>query len=89
MYLHLSKPVNEVSDKIMGTEKKNITPLSDQEINDVNGGITSHELQAKFRVLVREPAALLLNRDIASRAAKERCDVLFGLNASGTPEIPE
>ena len=81
--------LNEASDKIMETEKKKITPLSDEELKDVNGGVNPLKLPTGARVTVKDAADILAEQDIASRAAKERCDVLFGLNASGTPEIPE
>ena len=73
----------------METEKKKITPLSDEELKDVNGGVNPLKLPTGARVQVKDAADILAEQDIASRAAKERCDVFFGLNASGTPEIPE
>lgn len=61
-------------------QNKQFSELTDEQLEQVNGGVNPLKLPTGARVQVKDAADILAEQDIASRAAKERCDVLFGLN---------
>ena len=61
-------------------QNKLLSELTDEQLEQVNGGVNPLKLPTGARVNVKDAADILAEQDIASRAAKERCDVLVGLN---------
>ena len=57
-------------------EKQEARELSKEEVSQVAGGADP----LKIKYAKSDGADILQENDIISRAAKERCDVLFGLN---------
>ena len=71
--------LNKLKEEVEAVNEK-LQKLTPEELEQVNGGVNPLKLPTGARVKVKDAADILAEQDIASRAAKERCDVLVGLN---------